>query len=717
MKNKPEVSVVLKIAASLLVIAITSIIYVTQLNQTVNFNMLNTINELAQHDKKSMEAFIQSCWSDLEEITLRFEIYDCRTIPALETRISQECATSNFTHLYLIGDDGTVYTDDIENIDTQPDLLSCFAEGEKKFVTSWEDSEKYLLYGILLDNFEVEGKKMYALLGLSKISNIQKYINFDSFLKEGNSRGYSSVIDMEGGFIFGAEKAFYLDDPYNPDTPLSPKAHSDLTREEVILKLNHHEIFHFHYTDNHGIKRLLYFIPFEDNINWYFMMAVESEAFTERSRAFAFLSMGLLAVVMFVAVVLMTALSVSRYRTIQAVARQKSQSEFLSNMSHEIRTPLNGLIGLNHLVMTHIDQKGQEAQIKDWLQKSQSTANYLLSLVNDVLDMSKLQAGKVDIIREPVLVETIVDAVWSMQRDNIEGRGVSFILQQDLPVPCVMGDATRIKQVLMNIVGNAAKFTPRGGTITMAVSQEVQDEHHVTTTFVCQDTGVGMSEEFTATIFDAFTQERNKAACSTQGTGLGMAISKFLVNAMDGQIHVESALGKGTTFWVVLPSEAADTQPDYLHQHTEETAADAEAFTDTLHSDRPVKVMVAEDVELNAEILMAILEEEGFETVHAENGQEAVDLFTASALGEFDIILMDMQMPVMDGCTASKTIRSLERPDADSVIIFACTANTFKEDRDRAVESGMNDFLAKPIDIKVLLNKLTLRGHAPDCSI
>lgn len=164
MKNKPEVSVVLKIAASLLVIAITSIIYVTQLNQTVNFNMLNTINELAQHDKKSMEAFIQSCWSDLEEITLRFEIYDCRTIPALETRISQECATSNFTHLYLIGDDDTVYTDDIENIDTQPDLLSCFAEGEKKFVTSWEDSEKYLLYGILLDNFEVEGKKMYALL-------------------------------------------------------------------------------------------------------------------------------------------------------------------------------------------------------------------------------------------------------------------------------------------------------------------------------------------------------------------------------------------------------------------------------------------------------------------------------------------------------------------------------------------------------------------------
>ena len=250
-----------------------------------------------------------------------------------------------------------------------------------------------------------------------------------------------------------------------------------------------------------------------------------------------------------------------------------------------------------------------------------------------------------------------------------------------------MGDSTRIKQVLMNIVGNAAKFTPKGGSITLSVSQEKTDETHVTTIYRCQDTGLGMSREFIDKIFDAFSQERNKTSDSVKGTGLGMAISKLLVDAMGGDIRVESELNVGTVFTVSLPSEIAE----YTDPHVDEAAADEHA----VYPGKPVK------------ILMEILSDEGFEVVHAENGQEAVQRFADSETGEFDIILMDMQMPVLDGCSAAMEIRSLNRPDAKTVVIFACTANTFKEDRDRAVESGMNDFLAKPIDVSVLLKKLS----------
>lgn len=221
----------------------------------------------------------------------------------------------------------------------------------------------------------------------------------------------------------------------------------------------------------------------------------------------------------------------------------------------------------------------------------------------------------------------------------------------------------------------------------------------MTTIYRCQDTGLGMSREFIDKIFDAFSQERNKTSDSVKGTGLGMAISKLLVDAMGGDIRVESELNVGTVFTVSLPSEIAE----YTDPHVDEAAADEHA----VYPGKPVKILMAEDNELNAEILMEILSDEGFEVVHAENGQEAVQRFADSETGEFDIILMDMQMPVLDGCSAAMEIRSLNRPDAKTVVIFACTANTFKEDRDRAVESGMNDFLAKPIDVSVLLKKLS----------
>ena len=713
MKPNSKVSFVLKIVAGLFIISITMAVYISQLNQMVTHNMLNTISELSQHDKRSIEAFIETSWDELEGMAKRFASYRCQSILEAETRMNLECSTSDFSHIYLLAEDGKVYTDKYvvydpaqDTMNRQVDLLPYFSNGEERVVARWDDkaeeagmSREYVLYGIGLDNFEVDGIKMRALIGLSDINTIQRHIILDSFLKDGVRRGYCTVVSTSGDYVIGIQKTLYLNEADNFYNILSAGTHADLSNEQVAQKMQNSETFSFHYTDVNGVRKLLYFTPCEDNIDWYFMMVVENRAFTERSQAFAILSVVMLAVVMLVATLLLLALTASHYRAVQAVARAKSQSEFLSNMSHEIRTPLNGLIGLNHLMMSRIGDPIQEEQVKDWLRKSHSTANYLLSLVNDVLDMSKLQAGKVDLINEPLLVEMLVDAIWSMQRDNIESRGVQFIVEQEVLEPCVMGDSTRIKQVLMNIVGNAAKFTPKGGSITLSVSQEKTDETHVTTIYRCQDTGLGMSREFIDKIFDAFSQERNKTSDSVKGTGLGMAISKLLVDAMGGDIRVESELNVGTVFTVSLPSEIAE----YTDPHVDEAAADEHA----VYPGKPVKILMAEDNELNAEILMEILSDEGFEVVHAENGQEAVQRFADSETGEFDIILMDMQMPVLDGCSAAMEIRSLNRPDAKTVVIFACTANTFKEDRDRAVESGMNDFLAKPIDVSVLLKKLS----------
>lgn len=407
-----------------------------------------------------------------------------------------------------------------------------------------------------------------------------------------------------------------------------------------------------------------------------------------------------------------SAAAISYQKSRRAAEKAKAQSEFLSNMSHEIRTPLNGLIGLNHMMMLNIDKEEQREQIKDWLYKSYGTANYILSLVNDVLDVSKLQAGKVELFMEPVMLETMIDAVWSMQHDNIVNRHVEFTIEKDISVPCVRTDGIRTKQILMNIIGNAAKFTPPGGRITLTVRQRKIDDAHVEMIYQCRDTGIGMSEEFLEKIFELFSQEQNSISGSVKGTGLGMPLSRLIAEAMGGNIHVESKINEGSVFTVTIPCTVEETVPE---QHSLRTCGcedgeqeEGEQYkVKKLYGKKSVRILLAEDNELNSEILQEILKEKGFQVVHVENGKEAIKKFEESAPGEFDMILMDMQMPVMDGCTASREIRKMDRPDAKTISIFACTANTFKEDRARALESGMNDFVSKPIDVESLLEKLS----------
>lgn len=709
------------VISALVIVCFVTFFYVRLLNQSISDNTISSISEIAEHDKEAIQSDIEVSWEDLHEIVERLERRGCDSIQKARENLEIESAASGFSHLCLLAEDGIVYMDacgtdfleeDPEN--EKPDLLNYFKHGEDRVIVRFDNEicgglqpKENIIYGIRLEDFQLEGRKMLAMIGISDISSIEDHMVIDSFIENGEVRGHSALVDMQGNYIVNINKEVYLNEQNNLYVHLSESEDSELTNEEVSVKLQNQETFSFYHTHvGEQARELFYFIPFGEGINLYFIMSVNEEVFLKQTRAFTTMSITMLVISMLTVISMLLVVMRYQIKTIRTSEKARAQKEFLSNMSHEIRTPLNGLIGMNHLILSHIEEESRRQQIKEWLKKSDSTAKYLLSLVNDILDMSKLQAGKVDLLNEPFLIASLTDEIAAMQTDHIESRGVQFILEKDITEPCVLGDATHIKQVLMNIVGNAAKFTPEGGQIKLSVKQKKNGADHVTTIYQCQDTGIGISEEYLERIFDSFSQERNNAAGECKGTGLGMAISKLLVNAMGGDIRVKSRLGEGSMFTVEIPAVIVKEPPDYLREDGQISAGERNRAAAAGEEQRPVKILVAEDVELNAEVLLEILEMEGFETAHAKNGKEAVELFCQSAPGEFDIILMDMQMPVMDGCTACRKIRSLTREDAGKILIYACTANTFQEDRELALESGMDDFLTKPIDVDVLIKKI-----------
>lgn len=374
----------------------------------------------------------------------------------------------------------------------------------------------------------------------------------------------------------------------------------------------------------------------------------------------------------------------------QARADARAQSRFLSTMSHEIRTPLNGLIGLNYLMSFRMDDKKQMAR---YLNQSTMTAKYLLSLVNDILEMSMLQKRDVKIDQKPVDLGVLISTVEAIVRKGMEDKKLDFRVEDSLSHPVVIGDSVRIQQVLLNLLDNARKFTQECGRVTVRVRQEEVPGGKIRTVMEVADNGKGMSRAFQKNIFDSFSQERDSVSSGDQGVGLGLSICHRLVQLMDGELHFVSEPNQGSVFTFSFDAQAA--APDAV-------MGDA-AFAE---SEKRPKVLLAEDNGLNAEIMTELLQETGYEVDLAENGARAVEMFGASAEGTYGIILMDLLMPQMDGYEAARAIRGMARADAGTVRIIACSANCTQEDQKKARESGMDDFLSKPVDMEELLRKL-----------
>ena len=371
----------------------------------------------------------------------------------------------------------------------------------------------------------------------------------------------------------------------------------------------------------------------------------------------------------------------------------KAKTDFLSNMSHDIRTPMNAIIGITTLMKNELHQP---EKLAEHLGKLETSGQLLLGIINDILDMSRIESGKTTLNVEKMNLTQQISQLDSVIRQQAGQRRQTFTVETHVQHENVLGDSNRLKQVLMNILSNAVKYTPNGGHIRLEIDELTHTEHYTKYRFVVQDDGIGMSEEFQKTLFEPFTREEKSGTNKVQGTGLGMAITKSIVDLMGGTIHVESTTGKGTRFEVVLEfpidAEADTVQETQVPPEEEETASPLSGM----------KFLCAEDNAINAEILEMLLEANGASCTICSNGQEIVDAFASVKPGDYDMILMDVQMPVMDGLEATRRIRSSENPLGKTIPILAMTANAFLEDMQKSREAGMDEHLSKPVDISAL---------------
>ena len=371
----------------------------------------------------------------------------------------------------------------------------------------------------------------------------------------------------------------------------------------------------------------------------------------------------------------------------------KAKTDFLSNMSHDIRTPMNAIVGLTTLMENELDEP---EKLAEHLGKLKSSGQLLLGIINNILDMSRIESGKTTLTIEPMDLSRQLDQLNTMILSQANEKGQTFTISTHIQHKHLLADPTRLNQVLMNILSNAVKYTPNGGHIRFEVEELPRNDHYAKYRFVVQDDGIGMSEAYQKTLFDPFTREEKSGTNKVQGTGLGMAITKRIVDLMGGTIHVESATGKGTRFEVMLEFPI-DAEADKV-QAEQALPEEAEAVSPL----SGMNFLCAEDNAINAEILELLLETKGARCTICSNGQEIVDAFASVRPGEYDMILMDVQMPVMDGLEATRRIRSGENPLGRTIPILAMTANAFLEDMQKSRDAGMDEHLSKPVDINAL---------------
>lgn len=378
---------------------------------------------------------------------------------------------------------------------------------------------------------------------------------------------------------------------------------------------------------------------------------------------------------------------------LQAEITSRTKSAFLSHMSHDIRTPMNGIIGMTGIAIKNFDDRDR---VLDCLKKIDSSSKHLLSLINDILDMSRIESGRMVINHEPMDMREVINSCVLIAESLLVQRKMDFVREFGVfHHPVLIGDELHLRQILINILGNAIKFTPDGGRIFFQVREISAENGKAVYHFEIEDTGIGMKPDFLEKIWDSFTQE-NSGNCSGQkGTGLGMAITKKLVDLMGGVIHAESEPGVGSKFVVEVSFDIG---------------MEKQGITEVVEESKVVlsgmKVLLVEDNELNMEIAKVLLQDENIDVITAENGQIAVNVFNNCPEGVFDAVLMDVRMPVMDGLAATKIIRALPRNDAAAVPIIAMTADAFEEDIQKTAEAGMDAHLTKPINQEELLQTL-----------
>ncbi len=808
---------------------------------------VQNMQELSLHDEQSIATSLDEQWDTLKGIAYSLKINQFDSEDALVLGLNSFEDLMDCIQITLITDDGySVSSSMVRKYDES--LLDSCVSANGSFIRHMKNEEsnadgvgEILLCGTEIEPFSVQGQTYTYIVCQMYVDALQDLLKIDCY----DGRGYSSIIDTDGNYIVSVERDFTAQ---KIDNFFEELADGTLPKEyslEIIHQLiESQQGFTLEYTSAVGEELVVVFSPFPE-IDWFFVTTVPRDVFEEQGKYLVLLFVTIFTI-LYVGILVSVAIMIRRrsrqYRLevehrkqlADALAAEESASRaktnFLNNMSHDIRTPMNAIVGFTALATACIDDK---ERVADYLRKIESSSSHLLSLINDILDMSRIESGKMDLDVKPENLAEICRDLRDILHVSICSKQIEFSIDMvavtDEEIYC---DRLKLNQILLNILSNAMKFTDAGGAISVRITEsESTRAGYGTYEFRVKDTGIGMSEEFLKTIFEPFTRARSSTVSGIQGTGLGMAITKKIVDLMGGTITVQSEEGKGTEFVVTIDFRLQDEQQRYepmeqfqglrglvvdnhvdtcqsvsamLNQiglRAEWTVSGSEAVTRSKEAaqagdpyrvfiidwqmpdmdgiettrricqiagyDAPIillsaydctdieeeartvgvtdfvnkplfqsdlrnalqrvyggqskqteeqpdsysqfngeRLLLVEDVELNRILAMTVLEMAGFELDCAENGQEAVDKVANSAPGYYQAILMDIQMPVMNGYDATRRIRRLSDPALASIPIISMTADAFEEDKKKAFDAGMNAHVSKPIDIPELLHTL-----------
>lgn len=638
--------------------------------------------------------------------------------------IEYDARARHFLCAALYSPDGEVemiFGDPVELNHPEP-FLESLRNGERKAASaSGSGGDGVILFGVPCEYpMSGGGGSLAMVVGLST-----KYMGEVLFLDSDQSLSYSFVIRKDGSYVVGSEgdsHENYFDRLYTIFDGQDVEA--DACVEQLKAVMNAGEDYST-IMKSGGSRRHIYctnlpycewylvtVLPFEglDNTisgmgrRWLAIVYAASFAVIAMLLYLFFRYLGLfknqVAELKRINTELDAAWKAAEQARKEAEQANAAKQEFLSSMSHDIRTPMNAIIGMTSLALEHTEDP---ARVRDYLGKIALSSKHLLGLINDVLDISKIESGKLILNVEAVSLREAIDSIVNIMQPQVAAKNQQFrAVARELLSENVRCDGVRLNQVLINLLGNAVKFTPEKGSVQLTVYQEAlpEDAARVRTHFLVSDTGIGMSKEYQKVIFESFSREDNTRVRKTEGSGLGMAITKYIVDAMGGTISVRSEQGHGSEFHVVLDLERA-VAPDCAGPE----AVDGDAGGAGGVELRGRRILLAEDNELNWEVARELLSSLELELDWAENGEACVEKFRKSPVGHYDAILMDVRMPVMDGYEATAAIRELKREDAD-IPVIAMTADAFSEDIQKCLEWGMNDHLAKPIDLQAVTCKL-----------
>ena len=697
--KKPSRTVILCIVFGIALMAAAFRLLVSGVNTQIRETNVKSMEELALHDQKSIKNSIELRWDTMEGVAERMQAYSWQSEDELVLTMKDLIKNiPSVEKIILLDADGTEYgSSGLVRKDSY--LVDICREHTERFIerintTSYfrENRNETLFEAIPVD-FEVCGHRMQWMLCLFPISVLEKELKIDSY----GGEGFSSVIDAEGNYIINVSRTHSFGTYDNFFRDLADAEIEGFENAQALLAT----------TTTTGAQSAIYIKDGRENImvittidyaGWYFITTVPTSVFSTQANAILRLFLLLLAAVAAVVVAIVYVYFRQRQQSERlrlAEASSKSKTEFLFNMSHDIRTPMNAILGYTDIGLRH---KEDAERVNESLKKIKIAGGHLLQLINDILEMSRIEAGRLVLTNAPLDMRKSINGVVLMNQSLATAKSIAFTVDTDgIRNPYVFADELHINEAVINLLSNAVKYTPEGGRVRYTARQLSEPKNGIATyRFEVADNGIGMSEEFQTHLFEAFSREESSGVSKIEGAGLGLSIVKRIVDMAGGTIQVKSKTGKGSTFTVELPLQVMTEEEIAAFEKTGSDTADIpseEKFSGK-------RVLLVEDNEMNREIATDVLTGAGLVVEEAEDGEMAVEAVAEKGIEYYDFILMDIQMPVMNGYEATRAIRALQ--DGGRIPIIALSANAFEEDKQASLSAGMNDHVAKPIDVKKL---------------